>query len=645
MKRRFFVVAAMIIGSQLHAQDSTGLLDEVVMTANKYPRKQGETGKVITVIGRQQLERSGGKTLGELLNSVAGTTILGANNNLGTNQTPGIRGASAGNVLLLIDGIPAYDPSVITNYFDLNFIDLQQVERIEILKGGQSTLYGSDAVAGVINIIMKKAGAGPFHINGNFSGGSYNELKQNLAINGRMKSVDYSVGYSHVAADGFSAATDKNNAGNFDKDGYNQHVVNGRLGIAVCEKIKMTAFGSYSRYKTELDAAGFTDDRDYRVYNNNVQGGLGANYHHAKGALQMNYSYNRSMRDYRDDSSHVSSIYSIYSRAKYVGRTHFVEAYNNWKWEQLELLVGADYRFNNTEQSYFSTGAFGPYTQPKLDAKMRQLSGYASMVYRMKSLVLELGGRWNHHSEYGDNFSFTFNPSYRVRKLKLFANLYSAFKTPTLYQLFDVSAGNIDLNPEKSIVAETGFSVEAITSLKIRVVGFYRKAKDAIIYTFDPNTYASRYENVSEQLNYGGELEMSYVKGKISANLNYTYTDGKTTSAYDGTGTPLGKDTTYFNLYRIPKHALNLELGAQVCPAFFTSVRAHVVSKREEFVYGSAPEELKGYALVDLYGEYKFDAKVKLYLDLKNVLNKKYVDFMGYNTKKFNFTIGVGFQL
>ena len=66
-------------------------------------------------------------------------------------------GASAGNILILLDGIPVNDPSVITNYFDLNFITLDQVERIEILKGGQSTLYGSDAVSGVINIISKKA--------------------------------------------------------------------------------------------------------------------------------------------------------------------------------------------------------------------------------------------------------------------------------------------------------------------------------------------------------------------------------------------------------------------------------------------------------------------------------------------------------
>ena len=135
MKRHFFVLAAVIFSNQLKAQEDTTLLNEVVITTNKYPKKQSETGKVVTTISREQLERSGGKTLPEILNSVTGTVIIGANNALGTNQTVSIRGASAGNVLILLDGIPVNDPSVITNYFDLNFLTTDQVERIELLKG------------------------------------------------------------------------------------------------------------------------------------------------------------------------------------------------------------------------------------------------------------------------------------------------------------------------------------------------------------------------------------------------------------------------------------------------------------------------------------------------------------------------------
>src|SRR5688572_23941626 len=183
MKKGFFVVAAIIIGSQLQAQeDSTRSLDVVIVTSYKFPKKQSETGKVVTVINRDDIEKSGGKTVGEILNNVAGTTIIGANNSPGTNQTIAIRGASAGNVLILIDGIPVNDPSVISNYFDMNFISPDQVERIEIMKGGHSTLYGSDAVAGVVNIISKKVAPKKFSLDGELTGGSYTTLKQNIGI-------------------------------------------------------------------------------------------------------------------------------------------------------------------------------------------------------------------------------------------------------------------------------------------------------------------------------------------------------------------------------------------------------------------------------------------------------------------------------
>lgn len=647
MKKHFFVLAAGMIGSQLQAQQDSTSLEEVVITSNKYPKKQSETGKVITIISREQLEKSGGRTLGEMLNTVSGTTIIGANNILGTNQTVSIRGASAGNVLILLDGIPVNDPSVISNYFDLNFITSGQVERIEILKGGQSTLYGSDAVAGVINIISKKPAAGTFNIYGDLSGGSYNTLQQNLGFSTKGKQADLSFNYTHLGSDGFSTAHDENKTGLFDKDGIEQNTVNGKLSFQVSPKIKATLFSSYSRYKTDLDASAFKDDRDYTGLNKNTQAGTSIVYKHKLGSLHVTYNYNRAQRLYVDEPGHISNPFSSYSRADYTGRTHFAEIYNSWLLKNIEILAGADYRFNNTDQSYYSTGSFGPYTAPPLAAKMDQFSPYVSLVYKNnKGFTTEAGGRWNKHSEYGNNFTFTFNPSYAINStVKVFANLYSAFKTPSLYQLFDAFAGNKDLKPEKGMIAEAGAAISAAKIFRLRVVGFYRNTEDAIVYTYNPALFESKYLNVSEQKNYGAEFELNYSRGKLSLDANYTYTDGETTSAFDGTGSPIGKDTTYFNLYRIPKHAINVSVGVQATKAIFIRAQARSVSKREEFIYGSSPEILKAYTTIDLYGEYKFDKVFRLFLDLKNIANKEYFDIRGYNSRKFNFSTGVRFQL
>ena len=155
MKKKFFVVAATIISSKMlfaQEQDSsnTKQLDEVVVTATKSSLKQSQTGKIVTVIDRQTIRNNAGRSLSELLNEQAGFFINGSNNSPGTNLDLYFRGAGTGNTLVVIDGIPVFDPSQPNNSFDLNNIPLEQVERIEILKGGQSTVWGSDAVAGVI---------------------------------------------------------------------------------------------------------------------------------------------------------------------------------------------------------------------------------------------------------------------------------------------------------------------------------------------------------------------------------------------------------------------------------------------------------------------------------------------------------------
>lgn len=647
MKKHFFVLAAVIISNQLIAQDTARLqLDEVVVTANKYEQKQSTTGKVLNIISRQQLERSGGKTLCEVLNTLPGLTMIGANNVLGTNQNISIRGASAGNVLLLIDGIPVNDPSAITNYYDLNFINIDQVERIEVLKGGQSTLYGSDAVAGVINVILKKADK-KITVFGGVTGGSYNTLKESIGFGGQQKNTHFSINYTHQSSDGFSAATDKNKVGGFDNDGFKQHALNGRFEFSPAKNLKINFTGTYNNYFADLDAAAFTDEKDYTVKNDNKQLGASAVYTLKKTTIHLNYNFNHVIRRYNDDSLYQSSPYSKFARSSYTGRSQFAELYGNWKINNFELLIGADYRWNNTDQWYWSTGAFGPYAPPALHAEMKQVSPYLTLAYNQDNgFGAEIGGRYNDHSVYGNNVSFNFNPFFVIKdKAKLFANIYSAFKTPTLYQLYDQSIGNSSLTPEKSTVAEAGVKFLSLKKLNARVVGFYRQAKDAILYTFNPSTFAGKYLNASKQTNYGIELEGGFAHKKVSITANYTYTNGKTTAAFDGTGAPLSKDTTYYNLYRIPKHTIHIDFGVQATPTIYCSIKSRSASKREEYVYGAAAETLKAYVVFDVYGEYKMGKETRLFLEINNIAGNKYVDILGYNTRGFNFNTGINFRL
>src|ERR1700744_2600500 len=161
-------------------------LDQVVVTATKYPVKQNLTGKVLDVITREQLDKNEGRQLTDILNDQAGIVVIGEQGTLGAEKDVFMQGAATGKTLILIDGIPAYDPSGTSTNFDLNLINTDEIERVEILKGSQSTLYGSDAMAGVINIITKKGNGKPFNMSLSASQGTYNTYKASAGVDGKV---------------------------------------------------------------------------------------------------------------------------------------------------------------------------------------------------------------------------------------------------------------------------------------------------------------------------------------------------------------------------------------------------------------------------------------------------------------------------
>ncbi|MEO8582472.1 MAG: TonB-dependent receptor [Flavitalea sp.] len=651
MTKTFLIFSILFCALYSVAQDTTHVssLDEVVITANKYARKQSETGKVLTVINREQLEKSGGRTLAEIVNTVSGTTIIGSNGNQGTNMTASIRGSTAGNVLILVNGIPVNDPSVITNYFDLNFFSVDQVERIEILKGGQSTLYGSDAVAGVINVITRKSSIPGMHPDVSVSAGSYGTIKTNIGFRQHSKQSLLSLDYGFETSKGFSSAFDSTGKGDYDKDKYNQHNVTGTWQYSITDKLLANIFGQYSWYKTGVDAGAFADQKDYNVTTDNIQGGAGLSYQIKNGAIQFNYRYNKIKRLYLDDSIYKQPFVD-YQRINYEGITHFAELYGNKKWDHIELLAGLDYRKNLMSSASFFVPAFGPNPMILTDslANMAQVSPYASVVLKSNNgLNIELGGRWNHHSLYGNNFSYTINPNILIdNKVKLFVNLYSAFKTPTLYQLFDAFSGNKYLKPEESFNAEFGAQWYVSKNFNARAVYFYRNTKDAIEYVItDPTFFTSQYRNVSRKKANGIELELAYNTARWNLSANYTHTHGRLKSKYDGTGMPVLKDTVIDNVYRIPNDVVNVSAGVNLTSKLYAGANVRVAAKRLEPVYGGAPVALASYYSADVYGEYKLCKSFKLFADFRNVTNQHYFEVLGYNTRGFNFTGGARVSL
>ena len=650
MKKKIFIAAAVIISSQLQAQlvpvisgDSTKLLNEVIVeTATKSPVKQSQTGKVVTVISKAQIEKSSGKTVAQILNEQAGITVNGAYNAPGSVQTIFLRGASSGRTLILLDGIPVSDPSMINNEFDLNLFSINDVERIEICKGAQSTLYGSDAVAGVVNIItVKKDVNKPFNIKATTGFGNKNTSRNNIQLYGKEGKLTYSTRFAKLKTNGFSAAYDSTGTKDFDKDGYDGNVISAAVQYQVIPSLQVKTFIQHSQYKADIDAGIFADEKDYIIKNSNLSSGFGANFKKGIVSITANYHYGELKRTYRNDSLFVRQFGTKFESNKYGGRTQYGELFGNvtaTKW--LTVIAGMDYRWGNMNQQYYSLSGFGPYSSSFADSALHQTSFYSSIFFTAldKKLNVEIGGRTNNHSRYGNNSTYTFNPSYTIDKnWRVFGSIASGFKAPSIFQLLDKFSGNGDLKPEKSTNYELGVQ-QTHEKISSRVAYFHRDIKNGIDY----DNINFKYFNFVKQVVDGVELELAVIPVKnLSITANYTLITGdEQTQSRKNT-----HDTTYSYLLRRPKHNINLNIGYQFTKNLFASISGKSVSSRHD-VGGYRKEDvlLDNYFLLSAYAEYKYKGNVKFFADVQNITNKKFFDIRGYNAIPFLINGGVTFN-
>ena len=613
-------------------------LDPVIVTANKTEQKQSTTGKVITVISKQQIEKSAGKTIAQVLNEQAGITINGALNNAGNVQTVYMRGAASGRTLILLDGIPVNDPSMINNEFDLNLFSINDVERIEVCKGAQSTLYGSDAIAGVINIItLKNNISKPLNIKTTLTAGSLGTYKGNIQLYGKADQLTYTARYSKLVTNGFSSAYDSTGNKNFDQDGYNGDAVNAALQYQFNSKWLMKAFSQFSEYKAGVDAGVFADKTNYDINNKLLNAGSGFQYKNAGVTVAGNYQYSSMQRNYNDNASVPNA--TAFSLNDFHSISQFAELYANMKLnKQLDLLAGTDFRYGSYNNVYNSLSIYGPYNSKFPDTAVTQNSFFASLHYAdvTKKINIELGGRTNHHSRYGNNSTFSFNPSYKINEaVRIFGSISSGFKAPTLYQL----SLNAALQPEQSINYEAGIQLQK-KILNTRLVFFSRKIDNGIDY----NYITFNYFNYIKQIVNGIEWEATVkATDQLNISANYTFLSPKETTQNRVTN----KDTvTYDYLLRRPKHSINLSLGWQANKQCYVSVSGKYVSDRYDVGgYKKADVNLDAYFLLSAYAEYQMNKAIKIFADAQNITQQKFFDVRGYNSIPFILNAGITIHL
>lgn len=622
MKKRNIVIAASLGFAQLaflnahvlaQSQDTTSL-NEVVVTASRSPKKVSDIGKIVKVIGKEEIEKAQGRTLPELLNTVVGLTIAGSGSNPSEVQAVYLRGASAGNTLILIDGISANDASNISGEYNISAIAIDQIERIEVLKGASSTLYGSDAVAGVINIITKK-GAGKLNANAILTGGSYGTYKQAIGLNGNLKQTKVNVSLSNLSSNGFSSATGVG----FDKDDFKQQSAGLNLSRFITSKISVSAGLQANHNKAGFDAGAFADGVDYRYDKKAMLAHVNAKWNLPKGDLSFIASQNnvKNAFDYGgflvNTNGFITNLQTVFAYQL----TDFID-----------ITSGADYKSTKTKQT-------DDYSAP-FNSDNHISSIYTSVFFKAADIFrMELGGRYNQHSQYGSNFTYTFNPSVLLAKsFKYYVNISSAYHVPSLYQL-NSEYGNLNLKPESSQNYETGFQASFLKDqVTLTTSVFKRKIKDVIGFGADA------YINQNQQNDHGVEVEIGLKPiQKLKLDINYAYLTGKV-KANDS-------DVETYNLLRRPKNSIGANLKYTFNAKWYGGLNYKWNANRLDRYYDSSYQEMNvvlySYSRVDAYLQFLPNKKITIFTDVKNILNTAYSDFAGYNAKGINFNAGLKF--
>jgi len=599
------------------AQESNPL-NEVVVTASRSPQKLSDIGKVVRVITADVLAKNQGRTLPEVLNNVAGLIIGGNGNSLGELKRVFLRGASAGSTLILIDGIPVNDASGPTGEYDISAIPIDMIERVEIVKGGNSTLYGSDAVAGVINIITQKGA----HLMPNArvltTAGSYSTFKQAVALSGQIKKTALALNASNLTAEGFSSAVPRNGEINFDNDGFKQRALGLNLGRQISNRLALRGSFLLNRNQADFDADAYQDAAGYTLSKTAYVGGLGVCLDIRKGGLNINLNQNNVTNswDYNgaviNNKSQISNLDAVFN----YGLASFVN-----------LTSGLSYKYSATKQ-------INAYALP-LDVNNAITSVFTSFFFKTNGgFRSEIGSRYNTHTQYGSNFTYTINPSYLLaNRYKVFVNVSSAYRVPSLYQLFSPQYGNPTLKPEMSTTLETGFDL-AIFPEKVNLnFSYFNRQINDVIGT----TVNYQYVNLGKQKDQGFELEFG-VKPHQAIRVNAFYAYVKAKSNPNNTS------------YRRPKNSFGADFAFAVSKKMDLNLIYKFVGERIDLYYDNKtfkPIELTldPYHIVDTYIQYKPQPKLTLFADVKNVFNENYVDAIGYTTKGINFNVGVKIEL
>lgn len=616
--RGTILLVLLSIGFMTYAQErkDTTDLGEFVVTGTRFRTPIEKSGKTIYKITREFIDKSPGKTVVDLLNEVPAVQTDGNFGTPGTNIEYYVRGARSKYTLVLIDGVPMNDPTGISLFYDLRYLPVQQVESIEILKGGLSALYGSNAAAGVINITLRENQSEKLQGSIDLNTGSFGAFGVNANVNGTSDKFDYGLSFNRVSFDGFSAAEQTDATANFDDDGFIKTNLLFRGGYKASDQFDIDFTVAFDDFKADIDAFSFTDELNAFSDNQQLRVGFRPQVKFKNGKSALSVSYINNERVFQ------SAFPSTF------------EAEN----------VQID-QTNEFEISEYAKILFGLNVQRLKDNSENQegdftiVDPYASVVFESnQGLNLHVGLRLNTHSDYENQLMTTINPSWLIDlsdniDLKPFLSISNAYNTPSLFQINSPSFGNANLSPEKTNSYEFGTALYAKSGLTYNIAIFRRDEDNAIDFlsSFDSagNFIGGNYINLDARREVQG----------IETDITWTATDKVTfTANYSKLAT---NNDALFS--RIPKEKYGV--GLLFTPIEASSINIRYNHTGERRVSPFSDTMLESFSLVDIALRKQFlSKKLTAYGSVNNVFDEEFVGVVGFATMGRNYSVGLSFD-
>lgn len=599
-------VSIMTAVCALHAvQAEVEVLPDMVVTPSGYEMEAGMLGHSVTLITEEDIRSAGWRSLPEALRTVPGLYVS-QSGAPGSTVSLSIRGSRTAQVLVLIDGVRLNDPSGPTREAEIQSIDLSNVERIEVVRGPLSGLYGSDATAGVIHVITKRGEPG---VRGSVfaEAGSYATYRVGGQLVSGTETTQVSVDATYLQSDGFSAANERL-PGNTEDDGVESWNLRVAADHQLTEQVRLDAHLHYIDTRADYDdGAGPFADADNQAETEQVLTGVGVHVGERGDFWQQSLQaqYSRFDRSFRDS----------------FGRTTFDGEHMDADWRHTLA-------FDETHHVTFGVNVSEETgdTMGERIGRAQTLGVYAQDQISIDAFSLLAGARYDYHDEFGDAATWRVAPSYRFDEtgVRFKGSVGTGFKAPSLYQLYAPEGafgpvGNVDLDPERSLGWDAGVEQVLLDGMLVMDMTFFSSTiKDQIDFVVG-------YENVSRVETEGVELSV-LVSPMDTLDLTASYTYTKAEDKDSGT-----------RLIRVPRDRAALRSDWRPMGGVSLTCNVRYVGAFDDRYFDMSLAETQDVRVdssivVDVAGAYDVSERVQLFGRIDNVFDETYEEIAGFGT-------------